>query len=240
MELKTFDKKGVRMVAHRGLSGVETENTIAAFIAAANRSYYGIETDIHRTKDGKYVCLHDDNTFRVAGVDCNVNEHTYDEIIKIHFTDTSKGNGPRQDLRIPTLEDYISICRRYGKHSVLELKDAFTTEQIAEIIGIVKNLGHLENTTFITFIPMNLFILRQLLPTQSVMLLSDRLDDEVKEGIVKYNLDIDILFTVLDEEKMKWLKSHGKTINCWTVDSEVDAEKLAKLGVDFITTNILE
>ena len=50
------------MVAHRGLSGVETENTVAAFVAAANRSYYGIETDVHRTIDGKYVCIHDDNT----------------------------------------------------------------------------------------------------------------------------------------------------------------------------------
>ena len=41
-----IDKRGVRLIAHRGLSGIEQENTCAAFIAAANReSYYGIETN---------------------------------------------------------------------------------------------------------------------------------------------------------------------------------------------------
>ena len=31
---------GTRMIAHRGLSGIERENTCAAFVAAGNRSYY--------------------------------------------------------------------------------------------------------------------------------------------------------------------------------------------------------
>lgn len=44
--------QGVNMIAHRGVSGLERENTCAAFVAAGNRSYYGIETDIHRTADG--------------------------------------------------------------------------------------------------------------------------------------------------------------------------------------------
>ena len=39
-----------RMIAHRGLSGLETENSIPAFVAAGNRSYYGVETvDVLRT-----------------------------------------------------------------------------------------------------------------------------------------------------------------------------------------------
>ncbi len=38
-----------RMIAHRGLSGIEMENTCSAFVAAGNRSYFGIETDVHVT-----------------------------------------------------------------------------------------------------------------------------------------------------------------------------------------------
>ena len=49
----------MKMVAHRGLSGLELENTAAAFVAAGNRSYYGIETDVHRTADGKFVVIHE-------------------------------------------------------------------------------------------------------------------------------------------------------------------------------------
>lgn len=51
----------VKIIAHRGLSGLERENTYPAFVAAGNRSYFGIETDIHKTKDGKFIIIHDHN-----------------------------------------------------------------------------------------------------------------------------------------------------------------------------------
>ena len=46
--IKIADHGSTKFVAHRGVSGLETENTAAAFIAAGNRSYYGVETDIWR------------------------------------------------------------------------------------------------------------------------------------------------------------------------------------------------
>ena len=54
--IKLNDRKA-KIIAHRGLSGLEKENTCPAFVAAANRSYFGIETDVHMTKDGKFVSL---------------------------------------------------------------------------------------------------------------------------------------------------------------------------------------
>ena len=69
MDTIKINKNSTLLVAHRGLSGIETENTNAAFVAAGNRSYYGIETDIHRTTDGRFVVCHDDNLLRVADVD---------------------------------------------------------------------------------------------------------------------------------------------------------------------------
>ena len=235
-----FDKKNTLVVAHRGLSGLETENTAAAFVAAGNRSYYGIETDIHRTADGKFVCLHDADTFRVSGKHCDVTETDYGDIIKIKFTDTSGGAGQREDLVAPLLEDYLSICRKYGKHSVLELKDEFTEAELKKIIKTAEKIGHLADTTFISFYPQNMFSMRKLLPKQSCQFLTDRLNDEVLEGIIRCGVDIDILYTALDEEKVKLLKSHNITVNCWTVNDVAAAEELARWGVDYITTNILE
>jgi hypothetical protein len=52
-----FEKRNTLVVAHRGLSGIERENTNSAFVAAGNRSYYGIETDIHKTADGRFSSL---------------------------------------------------------------------------------------------------------------------------------------------------------------------------------------
>ena len=44
----------------------------------------------------------------------------------------------------------------------------------------------------------------------------------------------------MTEELMALMHGNGRKVNVWTVDMPEDAERLAKLGVDFITTNILE
>ena len=66
MDTIRIDAKHVKMVAHRGVSGLERENTCPAFVAAGNRSYFGVETDVHVTKDGQFVIIHDETTDRVS------------------------------------------------------------------------------------------------------------------------------------------------------------------------------
>ena len=73
-----FNKGNVLMVAHRGVSGLEKENTNAAFVAAGNRSYYGVETDVHKTADGQFIIIHDHTTKRVGVDNLNVEESTYE------------------------------------------------------------------------------------------------------------------------------------------------------------------
>ena len=94
---------GVKMVAHRGVSGLERENTCAAFVAAGNRSYFGVETDIHRTADGRYIVFHDDNLTRLLGDGRVVEEMRFDELRALRLTDLD-GNA-RGDLLLPTLEE---------------------------------------------------------------------------------------------------------------------------------------
>ena len=59
MDTIKIENKTVKMVAHRGLSGIEKENTCSAFVAACNRAtYFAVETDVHRTVDGQFVIFH--------------------------------------------------------------------------------------------------------------------------------------------------------------------------------------
>ena len=98
-----FDKKNALVVAHRGLSGIERENTNAAFVAAANRSYYGIETDFRRTADGKFIISHDQSLKRVSGEDVNVEAVSLAVAQSVvHFDKDDTKN--RADLRAPSLE----------------------------------------------------------------------------------------------------------------------------------------
>ncbi len=238
--IKLKDKKGVLMIAHRGVSGLEAENTAAAFVAAGNRTYYGVETDVHRTADGKFVCLHDEDIFRVSGVHCNVGEVDYEKVASIRQHKTESDFGPRADYVAPQLEDYVSICHAYGKHCILELKDEFTVEELKQIISILQSIGHLQDTTFISFLPQNLIRMRELLPEQSIQLLTEKITDEIIEGAIKYKIDLDVVFFVLDEEIVKKIKSHGIKLNTFTINDPEIAQKLIDMGVDFITTNILE
>ncbi|MBO5070828.1 MAG: hypothetical protein J6C37_10790 [Roseburia sp.] len=236
------EKKQVQMVAHRGVSGLERENTNAAFVAAGNRSYFGVETDVHKTADGKYVIIHDETTKRVTNgaVDINVEENSYDKVKDIILPDLD-GSTSRQDIRIPLLTDYVKICKKYDKKCVLELKNHFDRPDIMEIIDIIKNENYLESVIFISFDLENCITLRDLLPSQPVQWLTASDDlTEIKNTLYKYHLDLDIYYERLNQEFVAELHANNVKVNCWTCDDKQAAEKLIDMGVDYITSNILE
>ncbi|MBR4942172.1 MAG: hypothetical protein IKZ19_09265 [Clostridia bacterium] len=237
--LKLICEKKPLMVAHRGLSGLEKENTHAAFAAAGNRSYEGMETDIHRTSDGRYVCIHDATTARVGIDNINVEECTFDTVRGIKLCGRS-GVKDRADICIPSLEEYIGICRRYDKDAVTELKGQFTKEQIIEICEIIATEGWLHRTIFIAFDLQNLIYLREYLPKQAAQFLFGGDTEGLPEILNKYDLDLDIYFGSLTPELCERVHADGHLINVWTVDSLEDAQKLAEMGVDYITSNIIE
>lgn len=239
MDTIKFDKKNTLMVAHRGLSGIEKENTNAAFVAAGNRSYYGIETDVHKTLDGKYVVFHDDTTGRVAIDNMEVEKTTFDCLRNLLLTDIDGKKG-RSDIRIPTLEEYISICKKYDKIAVLELKNAFNEKEIYEIVSIIKSLDYLENVIFISFCLENLVILKAKYPNQAAQFLIDDYNESLIDILKTNNLDLDINYTALTEENMKELHNAGIKVNCWTCNDPQAGAKLADWGIEFITSNILE
>ena len=234
-----FDSKNTLVVAHRGLSGLEKENTNSAFVAAGNRSYYGIETDIHRTLDGHFVVCHDDSLKRVGGENILVEEVNLSTLLSTVLYDVD-GTKDRADVRPSTLENYISICKKYEKHSVLELKSDFTDEEILKIVEIIKGLEYLENVTFISFVYDNLVKLRKILPSQSAQFLFKEVTEENIEKAKAASLDVDVFYRSLTEENIKAFHELGMVVNCWTVNEKEDGERLAAWGVDSITTNILE
>ena len=237
--VKIEHKGNTRMVAHRGASALERENTTAAFLAAANRSYYGIETDVHRTADGAFVVIHDDRTGRVCKEDIPVEGSTLAALRALQLYDTH-GLATRGDLVIPTLEEYAVICRDYEKVAVLELKNAFSPEDIAKIVATLGDLQVLEQTVFISFDLQNLIELRKLLPHQPLQFLIGKLDNGVLDTLVRERLDLDVHYSALSKDWIDRLHAVGITVNCWTVDDPEACRRLIDWGVDYITSNRCE
>ena len=82
--------------------------------------------------------------------------------------------------------------------------------------------------------------LREFCPDQPVQFLTVRYTDELPGLLAARGFDLDILYTELNEERVKALHAAGVRINVWTCDDSAAAEQLCAWGVDFITSNILE
>ncbi len=239
MDTVKIDRGNCKMIAHRGVSGLERENTCAAFVAAAQRTYYGIETDVHVTRDGKYAIIHDSDLRRVAGLDISVEGSTLAELQAVRLLDKDDATR-RSDLVVPTLDDYISICHRYGKESVLELKGDIAPAHVAGIVDTIEQLGHMESTTFISFNHENLLRLRAIRPEAKAQFLPSKNEEWIFKFCVENRIDLDIHHTYLTPEIVDMIHGVGLLVNCWTVDGVDWAERALSMGVDFITTNILE
>jgi len=83
------------VIAHRGASGYELENSLAAFRAAAPRGADGVELDIHSTADGEIVVHHDEQLKDGR----HLSRSTMPELLSAHLS-----NGEP----IPTLEQVLS------------------------------------------------------------------------------------------------------------------------------------
>lgn len=238
--LKIANHGNTKIVAHRGLSGLERENTCSAFIAAANRSYFGIETDVRRTVDGYYVLQHDANTSRNC-IDClEPEKSTFHALRSLRYKDKDE-SFDRGDLMMPTLAEYVKICRDYGKVGVLELKGLFTEEMAKDVVDIISKLGYLEGIIFISFEWESIVNIRKVYPESVCQFLTHKIDPmTIIDKLVENKFDIDANFHDLTAENVKALKDKGIVVNCWTVDTVEDAERLIGYGVDQITSNIVE
>lgn len=88
-------------IAHRGLHGLEPntpENSLPAFQKAVDKGF-GIEIDIHLTRDGEVVVFHDDTLTRVCGIDARVEDKTLSELKELRLLNT--------DCTIPTLQECL-------------------------------------------------------------------------------------------------------------------------------------
>ena len=239
METIKIDHEHVKMIAHRGLCGLERENTMAAFIAAGNRSYYGIECDIHKTLDGQFVVIHDDNTKRVSPVDKLISETTYEDLLAINLYDVNS-QIPAAHLKIPTLSQYLTVCKKYDKVCFIEFKNLFEEEDILKVVEIVDSFQYSHKVVYISFILENLIFLRRHQKQAKIQYLVGEMTPKTLLTLRKYRFGLDINTSNLTKEIVDEVHKYHLEVNVWTVDNPIEALMLVSWGVDYITTNILE
>ena len=236
METIKIARKSTKMVAHRGAGKVWVENSLPAFQNSAKCSYWGIETDIHCTKDGKYIIIHDDTTDRVTGESYTVEETDFETLRNLKLLGLEG-----DEARLPTLEEYVNACKSGDKYCVLELKNRMPEENVKEIIEQIEAMEYLDHTVFISFSHTNICTIKKLRPNQPAQYLIGRKTPEVKLAQVREEpVDIDIDRQCITKELIDEMHALGVKVNSWTVNEPEQATEFVNLGIDFITTDILE
>ena len=123
---------------------------------------------------------------------------------------------------------------------MIELKSEFTEDELDEMCNIIEKEDHLSMTVFISFSLGNLLRLRARHPDVTAQYLVETFHDTLVDTLLTHRLDLDIYFPAITRERVALLHENGIKVNVWTVDTPEKAKELIEMGVDMITSNILE
>jgi glycerophosphoryl diester phosphodiesterase len=149
----------LKVNGHRGDPVRFPENTLAGFEAARRAGADGIEFDVHATRDGHLVVLHDYDLARTTSGSGLVHER---DLAYVRSLDAGSWFDQRfEGERVPLLEEVLELD---GVGFELELKGLPTTELVSSVAGAVRNAGVLERVEFTGFHLVALVQLRSELP----------------------------------------------------------------------------
>jgi len=227
------------MIANRGLSGIETENTIFAFLAAANRSYMGISGDLSVSKDGKIIITFDDTLLRLGFLNLYIPSFNYDELKKFSLVDRKTAN-LNTNLFIPLLSDLLAISSAYRKSIFLNIPDNYKHDCLDRVLEEVEDYNNSKNIYFLSGNRKILQYLNKKVDNNRIFINVDKTDDDTFDFCKNNGFNMNIKFTHVTKEIVKKMHLIGLKVSTGVVNDKDLAEKLIKHDVDFVFTDILE
>ncbi|MBO0722628.1 MAG: glycerophosphodiester phosphodiesterase [Blastocatellia bacterium] len=223
------------VIAHRGASVVEPENTLRAFDLAIKQGAQMIELDLQLTRDNHVVVIHDavlDHTTDLKG---RIDHLSLSEVRK---ADAGKGE------RIPTLEETLDLTRRKAS-LYLEIKDPRAAVETLRLVRANRRQAEVMLASF------DIDLMRRL----------GREVTDIELGVIMGTMSINPL--VRWREAAPWIalrsinyqvlslrvglcfkhlahqvKEHGKKLFVWTADDEKQYGRMIARRVDGIVTNV--
>lgn len=126
------DSQHIIVIAHRGEHLSHTENSLAAFQAAADAGADYFECDVRTTKDGKLVLMHDGSVNRTTTGTGLVAQMSFDEVRALQFKPAGKSvtasAGP-----IPAFEEALALAKKTGIGIYVDVKSAAATALVETI-----------------------------------------------------------------------------------------------------------
>ncbi|MEU5378881.1 glycerophosphodiester phosphodiesterase [Streptomyces sp. NPDC005968] len=123
-------------IGHRGVMGVEPENTLRSFLAAERAGLDLIELDLHLSKDGALVVMHDAEVDRTTDGSGAITEKT---LAELRALDAGRGE------RVPVFEEVLDAV---GTPLQAEIKGVAAARALAEVMHRRDLVGRVEVSSF--------------------------------------------------------------------------------------------
>lgn len=242
-----------QVVAHRGGALLAPENTLVAFSRAVDHHVDSIELDVHLSRDGQIVVIHDPELQRLTGQEGEVSDYTYADL-QVFGVSVAKGAPSLYGIQpIPLLSQVLAIL----PHAVglqVEIKvcsDGSRYQDIEEkVLSMLEQGGFLERTLFISFDFPTLERLKELNPSVRTGALVSKAymtqvgaggPDRIIADMKKLHADyLCINHTYLTSTLAHKVHEAGIRLGVWTVNTSSAVERMAGWPVSAITTDDYE
>ncbi|HET7303846.1 MAG TPA: glycerophosphodiester phosphodiesterase family protein [Segeticoccus sp.] len=221
---------GPPVIAHRGEPSAAPEESMRSFRAAVRHGAEVLEGDVHFTRDGHPVLIHDDTVDRTTNGTGRVDHQTLAEVRRL---DSGAGT------QVPRLGELLDLARQQDLRLVLELKQPHATRrQVRAFWHAVQRRGDADQVTVESFHPENLRLTRSVAPQAETALITStpvpasRAAD-LGEAIIP---SID----VADRGRVRQWHGAGLEVWVWTADTRQDWRRARSAGVDGVMTNRTE
>lgn len=240
-------------VAHRGGAALAPENTLAAFRTGLENDADALELDIHLSKDGRLVVMHDASVDRTTDGRGFVADLTVPELKALDAGARFRGPGVgRQE--IPLLEEVLELIAGSGNDRVqlqVEIKLRQDGSRYAgieeELVSVLRDWSFIDRTTVLSFDFASLDVIHAIEPGLRTCALvgkdyfrtaAGRTPGQIAHELATLGTDsVGIREQNLTRRLFEALRREGLAVGAWTVDAPGRMHELAALGVYFITSN---
>ncbi|MCL2190300.1 MAG: glycerophosphodiester phosphodiesterase [Defluviitaleaceae bacterium] len=230
-----------KIIAHRGASAYEPENSLAAFALAVKQKADGIELDVHLSKDGEVMVFHDFTLERMTNGTGRICDYTLEELKQFYLIGKE---GAQTQEKIPTLREVFELLaahnRPLGVNIELKTLAAQYPEMPQKLADMTAEFSMLK-IIYSSFNHYSLMAIRKVQPSAKIGLLYEipLVDPHLYARHVNATA-IHPPWQILAALPQTVADCHaiGVKVNAWTVNDPAMMQHLFSLGVDTIITDV--
>ncbi|MCM1289243.1 MAG: hypothetical protein NC132_01095 [Corallococcus sp.] len=210
----------INSVNHRGYYDAP-ENTLAAFRRSAEMGFTFVECDVRFTKDARAVLIHNSTVDKTSDGSGKISDLTFEDVRKLDFG--SWKNKKYAGEKIPSFEEFVSLCLELGLHPYVEIKGRPSDELVEFLVKTVN-----DSKLDVTWIAFDYYVVRylsELCPDGRIGWLLTVVSEGKVNTLLKLKTEnnrlfVDCAYQNLTLDVINYCKSKKVPIEVYTLDDE--------------------